>query len=162
MNNGFALLRISSFTEMPNNAMIEIDVSQSHLSENLKTINAFKGILPRYNNSFRKGILMSYMQFLFYLCYLWTNLINCFSVFIALLSHVNPFQVKAPFLVPLKTSENLRFSNVFRGIKKEKFAWNGLILSAPTPQNGQTHLNNSSPKANQLFQCVWPFCGVGT
>ena len=31
----------------------------------------------------------------------------------------------------------------------------------PTPQNGQTHRNNSSALANELFECVWLFCGVG-
>ena len=36
-----------------------------------------------------------------------------------------------------------------------------LTLLAPTPQNGQTHSNNSSATANEFFECVWPFCGVG-
>ena len=31
----------------------------------------------------------------------------------------------------------------------------------PTPRNGQTHSNNLSAKANKLFECVWPFCGIG-
>ena len=31
------------------------------------------------------------------------------------------------FLYPLKTSENQRFSDVFRGYKKRSVAWNGLI-----------------------------------
>ena len=30
-----------------------------------------------------------------------------------------------------------------------------------TPQIGQTHLNSSSALADELFECVWPFCGVG-
>ena len=30
-----------------------------------------------------------------------------------------------------------------------------------TPQNDQTHTNNSSATADELFECVWPFCGVG-
>ena len=29
-----------------------------------------------------------------------------------------------------------------------------LTLYAPTPQNGQTHSNNSSAKAEELFECV--------
>ena len=29
-----------------------------------------------------------------------------------------------------------------------------VTLKAPTPQNGQTHSNNSSTKANELFGCV--------
>ena len=36
-----------------------------------------------------------------------------------------------------------------------------LTLKAPTPQNGQTHSNNSSATADKLFEWVWPFCGVG-
>ena len=39
-----------------------------------------------------------------------------------------------------------------------------LTLQAPIPQNGQTHSNNSSTKAakaDELFECLWPFCGVG-
>ena len=36
-----------------------------------------------------------------------------------------------------------------------------LIVWALTPQNGQTHSNNFSATADELFECVWPFCGVG-
>ena len=36
-----------------------------------------------------------------------------------------------------------------------------LTLQVSVPQNGQTHSNNLSEKANELFECVWPFCGVG-
>ena len=36
-----------------------------------------------------------------------------------------------------------------------------LTLYVPIPQNGQTHSNNSSVLADELFECVWPFCGVG-
>ena len=35
------------------------------------------------------------------------------------------------------------------------------VFEALIPQNGQTHSNNSSPKADELFACVWPFCGIG-
>ena len=35
-------------------------------------------------------------------------------------------------------------------------------LSAPTPQIGQTYLNNSSAKADEFFEYVWSFYGVGT
>ena len=31
----------------------------------------------------------------------------------------------------------------------------------PTPQNGQTHSNESSATADEFFKCNWPFCGVG-
>ena len=37
-----------------------------------------------------------------------------------------------------------------------------LTLQAPTPRNGQTHTNNLSATADGSFECVWPFCGVGT
>ena len=36
-----------------------------------------------------------------------------------------------------------------------------LTHQAPTPQNGQTHSNNSSAIAGELFKCVWLFCEVG-
>ena len=41
-----------------------------------------------------------------------------------------------------------------------KLQWNAtkkaklLTLQAPTPHNGQTHSNNSSGKAGELFECV--------
>ena len=32
----------------------------------------------------------------------------------------------------------------------------------PTPKNGQTNSNNSPAWiADELFECVWPFCEVG-
>ena len=39
----------------------------------------------------------------------------------------NLFQVNVVFLYPLKTSENLWFSDVFRGYRKGTLTWNGLI-----------------------------------
>ena len=37
-----------------------------------------------------------------------------------------------------------------------------LTFQAPTPQNGQTHSDNPSRQfANELFECVWTFYGVG-
>ena len=39
----------------------------------------------------------------------------------------NPFAPNARFLYPLKTSENLRFSDVFRGKRKGVLETNGLI-----------------------------------
>ena len=38
----------------------------------------------------------------------------------------NPFQATGPFLYPLKTSENRRFSNVSRGYRNGTLASNGL------------------------------------
>ena len=36
-----------------------------------------------------------------------------------------------------------------------------LTLKSSTPQNGQTHSNYSSATADELFERVWSFCGVG-
>ena len=30
------------------------------------------------------------------------------------------------------------------------------------PQKDQKYSNNSVATADELFECVWPFCGVGT
>ena len=32
----------------------------------------------------------------------------------------------------------------------------------PTLKIGQTHWNNLLAVADELFECVWPFCGIGT
>ena len=37
-----------------------------------------------------------------------------------------------------------------------------LTVYKPSQQNGQTHSNNSLAFADELFDCVWPFCGVGS
>ena len=36
-----------------------------------------------------------------------------------------------------------------------------ISLQAPVSQNGQTQSNNSSANADELFECVWPFCRIG-
>ena len=51
-------------------------------------------------------------------------------------------------------------------IKSNNLVWSmacfkRLTLKAPIPLNGQTHSNNSSATANELFECVWPFCKAG-
>ena len=40
---------------------------------------------------------------------------------------INPVLVDVPILYPLKSSENFRFSDVFRGYKMGPLARNGLI-----------------------------------
>ena len=64
---------------------------------------------------------------------------------------LEPSHASGFFLYLLRTSENLWFSDVFRGSRKKAVARNGLLLTpyAPTPQNGQTHQNNS------LETAVW-------
>ena len=37
-----------------------------------------------------------------------------------------------------------------------------LPFKPPTPQNGQTHSNILSAVADEVFECVWSFCGIGT
>ena len=34
------------------------------------------------------------------------------------------------------------------------------FINPLTPQNGQRHSNNSSAVVSELFESVWPFCGV--
>ena len=46
--------------------------------------------------------------------------------------------------------------NIYHGLLWIRF-YNLKIFSGPTPQNGQTHSNNSF----ELFECVWPSCGTG-
>ena len=36
-----------------------------------------------------------------------------------------------------------------------------LTLQVPTLHNGQTHSNNLLAIADELLECVWPFCGIG-
>ena len=39
---------------------------------------------------------------------------------------LNPFSINVPLLYPLKTLENLRFSDVFRGYRSGRLVGNGL------------------------------------
>ena len=41
---------------------------------------------------------------------------------------------------------------------KKPVAWNRLTLEALTTRTDQTYWKNSSTKADELFECVWPFC----
>ena len=59
--------------------------------------------------------------------------------------------------IPMTKHGNKKIKKLKWKIKIKKF----LILIVPTPQNGHTHSNNSLAFANELFECVWPFCGVG-
>ena len=46
--------------------------------------------------------------------------------------------------------------------KKPHIIWNEpLTRQATTPQNGQTHSNKSLAVAEESFECVWLFRGVG-
>ena len=50
----------------------------------------------------------------------WNGKKDCMKLFL------NPFHVTDLFRYPLKTSENQRLSDVFRGYQKRPVAWNGL------------------------------------
>ena len=60
----------------------------------------------------------------------------------------------------------MNFGNYFvftchvNGIFNQK-SQSSLTLSAPIPQNTQTHSNNSSTVVDELLECFWSFCGVG-
>ena len=56
--------------------------------------------------------------------------------------------------------ENLFILKVLECTKMQRLD-STLTFEAATPQNGQTDWNNSSAIANELFEYVWPFCGVG-
>ena len=45
--------------------------------------------------------------------------------------YVNLFLVNVSFLYPLKTSENLSFSNFFMGYRKNTLAETGLLMTVP-------------------------------
>ena len=47
----------------------------------------------------------------------------------------NPFQPDVPFLYPLKTSENKRFSDIFRGYRNRTPGWNVLTDSDVATEN---------------------------
>ena len=70
-----------------------------------------------------------------------------------------------PSSPPLKSSSwnlilkrNARVKKTKAEVVEKNFVSTGRILTlqAPVLQNGQTHSN-----ADELFECVWPFCGVG-
>ena len=51
---------------------------------------------------------------------------------------------------------------VLRGEAATSRAKNCLLtLSTPNLQNGQTHSKICREIADKLFECVWPFCGIG-
>ena len=49
-------------------------------------------------------------------------------IYINLRKCINPFHANVPFLCPLKTSENLWFSNVFRGYRYRTLALSHLAM----------------------------------
>ena len=68
---------------------------------------------------------------------------------------VNSFQ---PFSIFAKKKKKKSIINVWKSAKY--FSEYSLILYPPTPQNVQTHSNNSSDFANELVECVDHFVGL--
>ena len=56
----------------------------------------------------------------------------------------------------------VRFTNALSSLFQKLQEMDHLLtLLTPTPENGQTHSNNSSAFADELSECVWPFCRAG-
>ena len=53
----------------------------------------------------------------------------------------NPFHATALYPHPVKTSENLWFSDVFRGYRKRLVPRDGLILSSPEKLSNRNDFN---------------------
>ena len=69
---------------------------------------------------------------------------------------INPFRPDV-----LNRFNDLCFQKTGKDWNNRTLTWSGLTLKAPIPQNGHTHSNNLSASADELFECVWPFCAVG-
>ena len=57
-----------------------------------------------------------------------------------------------------KFFKNIWPFNGHRALNGQNILLNPLTAN---PQNGQTHSNNSTATADELFECVKPFSGVG-
>ena len=56
----------------------------------------------------------------------------------------------------------VRFTNALSSLFQKLQEMDHLLtLLTPTPENGQTDSNNSSAFADELSECVWPFCRAG-
>ena len=66
--------------------------------------------------------------------YLFVNLLSYYNILHKLnKKFLDPFHATDLFWYPLKTSENQRFSDVFRGYQKRSMTWNGLIAFLVNP-----------------------------
>ena len=56
----------------------------------------------------------------------------------------------------------VRFTNALSSLFQKLQEMDHLLtLLTPTRENGQTDSNNSSAFADELSECVWPFCRAG-
>ena len=70
---------------------------------------------------------------------------------------INPFHATDLFWYPLKTSENQRFSDVFRGYQKRSVAWNGFEKIGFT-ENGVVNSKDIQRKLNCRSSRPEVFC----
>ena len=82
------------------------------------------------NFSHTSHLNLIYISFTFSSKYLEENHLPCLPLFMFLPpKFINLFFPDAPFLYPLKTLENLRFSDVFRRLRKDALGTNRLMTS---------------------------------
>ena len=84
-------------------------------------------------------------------------------IYFGSIERVRPTIYLCPKSIEIILSCSLRSSfryMIFLSKLLEKASKEPLTLKAPTPQNGQTHSNNSSA-ADEFFECIWPFGGFG-
>ena len=67
----------------------------------------------------------------------------------------NPFHANDLFWCPLKTSENLWFSNVFRGYQKRSVTWNGLKFNLTNWSNTLKQFVGKTLRSCQLRVSEW-------
>ena len=74
---------------------------------------------------------------------------------------IKPFNANVSFLYPLKTSENQRLPDVFRGYRNETLAWKGLMFSIFLISVGVTSyilafFDPNFARSRKYFQNVFP------
>ena len=112
----------------------------------------------------------SYISDLINICFLYTLFKQMFEYIASIYSCVQySYQLRyilrnnKKSLVHLSHLKTCRNNFYCCGILNQSNLWAPAFnpLSA-NQQNGQTHANNSSATADELFEYVWPFCRVGT
>ena len=73
------------------------------------------------------SVVNTLVGFLSYFSRLFSDILLWFILF------VNPFHATGVILYPLKTSENLWFSDIFRGYRERPVTWNGLTQTRLLP-----------------------------
>ena len=63
---------------------------------------------------------------------------------------------------PSKVNVNIKFTKKYKYKTSIIYKSKKINPLSANPTKGQTHSNNSSTKADKLFECVWPLCKDGT